>query len=99
MTSLSGDVTSPRPRESSMLKRSTSRTPRLLAAGSIATIAALAFTACSGSGSSSDKVGVALIVKTTTNPYFVAMEDAAQADAAKASLHLPLADPQQDGDA
>jgi fructose transport system substrate-binding protein len=81
-----------------MLKRSTSRTPRLLAVGSIATIAALAFTACSGSGSNSDKVGVALIVKTTTNPYFVAMEDAAKADAAKAGVNLTLAAGKQDGD-
>ncbi len=79
-----------------MLNRSTSRTMRLSAAGSIAAIAALAFTGCSGSGS--DKVGVALIVKTTTNPYFVAMEDAAKADAAKAGVNLTLAAGKQDGD-
>ncbi|NEN05645.1 sugar ABC transporter substrate-binding protein [Diaminobutyricibacter tongyongensis] len=81
-----------------MLNRSTSRTMRLSAAGSIAAIAALAFTGCSGSGSGSDKVGVALIVKTTTNPYFVAMEDAAKADAAKAGVNLTLAAGKQDGD-
>jgi fructose transport system substrate-binding protein len=80
-----------------MLNRSNSRTPRLVAAGSIAAIAALAFTGCSGS-SGSDKVGVSLIVKTTTNPYFVAMEDAAKADAAKAGVNLTLAAGKQDGD-
>ncbi|WP_426518037.1 substrate-binding domain-containing protein [Diaminobutyricibacter sp. McL0618] len=80
-----------------MLNRSTSRTMRLTAAGSIAALAALAFTGCSGSGGS-DKVGVALIVKTTTNPYFVAMEDAAKADAAKAGVNLTLAAGKQDGD-
>ncbi|WP_345763258.1 substrate-binding domain-containing protein [Diaminobutyricibacter sp. McL0608] len=80
-----------------MLNRSNSRTPRLMAAGSIAAIAALAFTGCSGS-SGSDKVGVSLIVKTTTNPYFVAMEDAAKADAAKAGVNLTLAAGKQDGD-
>jgi fructose transport system substrate-binding protein len=80
-----------------MLNHSTARTTRLMAAGSIAAIAALAFTGCSGS-SGSDKVGVALIVKTTTNPYFVAMEDAAKSDAAKAGVNLTLAAGKQDGD-
>jgi fructose transport system substrate-binding protein len=65
---------------------------------------AVALTACqpsgSGSGTSgSGKVGVALIVKTTTNPYFVAMEDAAKADAAKDNVTLTLAAGKKDGDA
>ena len=80
-----------------MLNRSTPRPGRLMAVGSIAAVAALAFTGCSGS-SGSDKVGVALIVKTTTNPYFVAMEDSAKADAAKAGVNLTLAAGKQDGD-
>jgi fructose transport system substrate-binding protein len=44
-------------------------------------------------------VGVALIVKTTTNPYFVAMEDAAKAAAAKDGVSLTLAAGTKDGDA
>jgi len=80
---------------------------RLLAAGSVAAVAALALTGCqpasSGSGSSgsgsSDKVGVSLIVKTTTNPYFVSMEDAAKKAASKYGVDLTLAAGKKDGDA
>ncbi|MGO4533463.1 substrate-binding domain-containing protein [Leifsonia sp. 2MCAF36] len=73
---------------------------RVLAATAIASMAALGLAACSGSGSGSgsDKVGVSLIVKTTTNPYFVSMEDAAKADAAKDGVTLTLAAGKQDGD-
>jgi fructose transport system substrate-binding protein len=75
---------------------------RLLAGASIAAVAAITLAGCSGSGSGSssgsDKVGVSLIVKTTTNPYFVSMEDAAKADAAKAGVNLTLAAGKQDGD-
>lgn len=61
----------------------------------------LGFTACSSNSSSSSgsgKVGVALIVKTTTNPYFVAMETAAKAAAAKDGVDLTLAAGKTDGD-
>ncbi|MGH1524065.1 substrate-binding domain-containing protein [Leifsonia sp. L25] len=73
---------------------------RVLAVAAIASLSALGLAACSssGSGSGSDKVGVSLIVKTTTNPYFVSMEDAAKADAAKAGVNLTLAAGKQDGD-
>ena len=82
----------------------TVRAKRLLALGSIAAIAALGMSGCSanssgGSGSSSGKVGVALIVKTTTNPFFVAMEDAAKAAASKDNVQLTLAAGKKDGDA
>ncbi len=75
---------------------------QLIALGSIATIAALGLAACqdpNAGSSTSGKIGVALIVKTTTNPYFVAMEDAAKADAAKAGVTLTLAAGKKDGDA
>lgn len=80
-------------------------TKRLLAAGSIAAIASLAFTGCqpatgSGGGSGgSGEVGISLIVKTTTNPYFVAMDDAAKAAAKKDGVKLTLAAGKKDGDA
>jgi fructose transport system substrate-binding protein len=63
-----------------------------------------ALAACSsGNGSSSGsgsgkKVGVALILKTLTNPYFVSMEKDAKAAAAKANVKLTVAAGKQDGD-
>ena len=80
----------------------TPRTSRkLLALASVAVIAALGLAGCSDAGSTatSGKVGIALIVKTTTNPYFVSMEDAAKAAAAKDGVNLTLAAGKQDGDA
>jgi len=79
---------------------------RLIAAGSLAAAAALAFTGCasgaSGSGASGDAgddtVGVSLIVKTTTNPFFVAMQDGAEAAAEKLGVELTLAAGKEDGD-
>ncbi len=87
-----------------MSNRSTSRTRLrgLLAVGAIASLSAFGLAGCSGTsagGASDSTIGVALIVKTTTNPYFVAMEDAAKADAAKAGVKLTLAAGKKDGDA
>ncbi|MFT4122871.1 MAG: substrate-binding domain-containing protein [Microbacteriaceae bacterium] len=50
------------------------------------------------SSNSDDAIGVSLIVKTTSNPYFVAMEDAATAEAAKTNVDLTLAAGKKDGD-
>jgi fructose transport system substrate-binding protein len=80
------------------------RRAKLFAATSLAAVAALSLAACSGgAGASStaganDKVGVTLIVKTTSNPYFVAMEDAAKKDAQSANVGLTLAAGKKDGD-
>ncbi|MCA1982188.1 substrate-binding domain-containing protein [Nocardioides nematodiphilus] len=66
--------------------------------------AALAMSACSSSSAhdapagANDQVGVSLIVKTTSNPYFVAMEKAAKADAGKNNVKLTLAAGKKDGD-
>jgi fructose transport system substrate-binding protein len=43
-------------------------------------------------------VGVSLILKTLSNPYFVTMEKDAQAAAAKDNVHLTVAAGKQDGD-
>jgi fructose transport system substrate-binding protein len=84
----------------------TNRSPRLvrtIALGSAALIAAAGLTGCSssssggGAGSSGD-VGVSLIVKTTTNPFFVAMQDGAKDAAAKDGIALTLAAGKEDGD-
>jgi fructose transport system substrate-binding protein len=50
---------------------------------------------CGGNG---DKTGVSLIIKTQTNPYFVSMKQAAQAEAKKTGAHLSVASGQADGD-
>ncbi|MEV6759617.1 substrate-binding domain-containing protein [Streptomyces sp. NPDC051105] len=62
--------------------------------------------ACGSSGSSSSssasggggKVGVSLILKTLTNPYFVSMEKDAKAQAAKDNVGLTVAAGNSDGD-
>jgi fructose transport system substrate-binding protein len=80
----------------------------------IALCAATALAACSSSNSSSSAgspasggsaasgsgqaVGVSLILKTLSNPYFVTMEKDAQAAAAKDNVHLTVAAGNSDGD-
>jgi fructose transport system substrate-binding protein len=70
---------------------------RLIALGTTLALGPLALTACGGgssapgsTGGGGDKIGVSLIVKTTSNPYFIAMEDGAKkaADANGVELHL-----------
>ncbi|GAB3753329.1 sugar ABC transporter substrate-binding protein [Zhihengliuella somnathii] len=66
--------------------------------------AALALTGCAGGGDDGDAladgeaVGVSLIVKTTSNPFFVAMQDGAQEAADEVGADLTLAAGRQDGD-
>ena len=81
------------------------RGTRAAAVASVAVLTALGVTACSSGGAggsgaagANDKVGVTLVVKTTTNPFFVSMEKAAKADAAKANVNLTLAAGKKDGD-
>src|SRR4051812_32137217 len=70
----------------------------MLAAGS------LVLAACGGSGGSSgtvgsnDQVGVSLILKTLSNPYFVSMRKDAEAEAAKDNVRLTVAAGKTDGD-
>ena len=81
---------------------------RILTGGALLSIATLAFTACGSSsgdaaageesGNGSEKIGVSLIVKTTTNPYFVAMQDGAKKAADADGVDLKLAAGKSDGD-
>lgn len=79
---------------------------RLIMTGSLTAAAALAFTGCAGGGtgsgdgdaSGSETIGVSLIVKTTTNPFFVAMQDGAEAAADKLDVDLTFAAGKEDGD-
>ncbi|MFC8801484.1 substrate-binding domain-containing protein [Promicromonospora sp. NPDC057138] len=63
-------------------------------------LAAAGLTACGNDGGSGggDEVGVSLIVKTTTNPFFVAMQDGAKAAAEKNGVSLTMAAGKADGD-
>ncbi|GAA2149851.1 substrate-binding domain-containing protein [Glycomyces algeriensis] len=61
--------------------------------------AAIALTGCSAEGGSGeDTVGVSLIVKTTTNPFFVSMQEGAEAAAEEIGVELTFAAGRQDGD-
>ncbi|MBE1876318.1 substrate-binding domain-containing protein [Myceligenerans sp. TRM 65318] len=64
------------------------------------TAAALALAACGGGTGSadSDAIGVSLIVKTTTNPFFVAMQDGAEEAAEEHGVSLTMAAGREDGD-
>ena len=85
-------------------KASRSAKTRLLAAGAVLTLGALSLTACGGgsspssSASSDEKIGVSLIVKTTSNPFFVSMQDGAKKAAAADGVDLKLAAGKADGD-
>ncbi|MGW9631195.1 substrate-binding domain-containing protein [Agromyces sp. NPDC055520] len=78
---------------------------RLITAGSLTAVAALALTGCAGDsgtnaggGADAAAIGVSLIVKTTTNPFFVAMQDGAETAADELGVELTLAAGKEDGD-
>ncbi len=86
------------------------RSTRFLAIASAASVA-LTLGACGGSssstggnaaatgGGSSDKVGVTLITKDSSNPFFVAMQKGAKEEATKAgNIELTVASGKQEGD-
>ncbi|TQM65126.1 substrate-binding domain-containing protein [Humibacillus xanthopallidus] len=51
-----------------------------------------------GAAAGGDTVGIALITKDSTNPFFVAMQKGAQAEAAKNNVDLTIASGAKDGD-
>jgi len=80
------------------------RTMRAGIATAAALSAAFGVAACNR-GSSSDAtgggeapVGVVLVTKDSTNPFFVAMQKGAKADAAKNNVKLTVASGKQEGD-
>ena len=85
-----------------MLNRSTAHTltQRVIVAGTVLSVAALGLAGCSGNnaGADPDSIGVALIVKTNSNPFFVAMQDGAKAAAEDQGVSLTLAAGKEDGD-
>ena len=73
-------------------------TRSITAAAVLATVS-LGLTACSSSDSGSKGgVGVSLIVKTTSNPFFVAMENGAKKAAKADGVDLTIAAGKEDGD-
>ncbi|QGN58519.1 substrate-binding domain-containing protein [Nostocoides sp. HKS02] len=81
------------------MSRITPSLRRVIAVSAVASTA-LALAACGGgSGSGSDgNVGVTLITKDSSNPFFVAMQKGAKADAAKNKVDLTVASGKQEGD-
>jgi len=77
------------------------RTARLSVAAAALT-GVLALSACGGSddgaASSTDKIGVSLITKDSSNPFFVAMQKGAKEEAAKNNVDLTVASGKADGD-
>jgi fructose transport system substrate-binding protein len=84
--------------------RRASRSP--LRTGAAVLTATLALAACGGSdadgGSGSavgdEKIGVTLVTKDSTNPFFVAMQKGAKQDATKHNVDLTVASGKSDGD-
>jgi fructose transport system substrate-binding protein len=79
---------------------------RLIATGALTAAAALTFTGCAASGGSGDggatagdeTISVSLITKTSTNPFFVAMQEGAEAAGDELGVELTFAAGKEDGD-
>jgi len=78
------------------------RRSRLIAFGATAVALSIGLAACGsdsgGSAKEGGKVGVVLITKDSTNPFFVAMQEGAKADAKKNDVDLTIAAGKEDGD-
>jgi fructose transport system substrate-binding protein len=91
-----------------MTARRSSRRMTALALGGATLAASLFLSACSSNdktdsgsssgGSSGKKIGVSLITKNSTNPFFVAMQNGAKQEAAKDNVNLTVASGKADGD-
>ena len=82
-----------------MRRRPRRSRPPILRVGAVAATAVLlvsALVACSGPGGG--KIRVALILKEFTNPYWISMESAARAEAAKQGMYLQVSAGQTDDD-
>src|SRR5215210_2845782 len=92
------------------MKRTSTRSPRLLAGLALAAAASLTLAACGGDtaapgGSSSDggggggeKLAVTLITKTATNPFFIAMQKGAEEAGKANNVTITTAAGKEDGD-
>jgi fructose transport system substrate-binding protein len=80
-----------------MLNR-TATPARLLALAATVVATAALLAGCGGTTPADDTIGVSLIVKTTTNPFFVAMQEGAEQAAGEEGVSLTFAAGTQDGD-
>jgi fructose transport system substrate-binding protein len=72
---------------------------RLIATAAMVVTTVLPIAACGGASTKNDgPISVALIIKTTTNPFFVALQNGAQKEAAAHGIKLTVAAGKQDGD-
>lgn len=76
-----------------------------VALAAVTAVAGLALAGCSSSSgptgstsAGSDEIGISLIVKTNSNPFFIAMQDGAKAAAEEHGVNLTLAAGEEDGD-
>src|SRR3712207_4398321 len=82
----------------SSLPRNSRRALALAAASVLATTTLAACGDDGGGGGGGGDTGIALITKTDTNPFFVAMQEGADAAAEKAGLSLTTGAGKEDGD-
>jgi fructose transport system substrate-binding protein len=80
-----------------MLNR-TAPAARLLAIAATLAAATTVLAGCSNTPATDDTIGVSLIVKTTSNPFFVAMQEGAEQAAKEEGVSLTFAAGTQDGD-
>jgi len=83
---------------SSSAAAATSGAAAATSAAAAATSGAAAAPSATSGGSTGKKVGVSLILKTLSNPYFVSMQKDAKAAAAKDNVDLTVAAGSKDGD-
>jgi fructose transport system substrate-binding protein len=86
-----------------MLNRNSFRTTahRLIVGGVVIVAAATGLAGCApagGAGGDAETIGVALITKTNTNPFFIAMKEGAEAAAADSGVSFTFAAGKEDGD-
>lgn len=80
-----------------MLNR-TARPARMLALAAAIGATTTVLAGCSATPADDDTIGVSLIVKTTSNPFFVAMQEGAEQAAEEEGVSLTFAAGTQDGD-
>ncbi len=81
-----------------MVRLSLARRARRRGTATTVAVAAVMSMLLAGCGVSDSRTGVSLILKSQTNPYFVAMKQAAEQEAARKHVRLSVAAGTQDGD-
>jgi fructose transport system substrate-binding protein len=80
------------------MRNRTATPARLFALATVVAATATVLSGCGAPAATDDTIGVSLIVKTTTNPFFVAMQNGAEQAADEQGVSLTFAAGTQDGD-